>query len=98
MHWLFASQQPVGQDDASHTQVEFVQRCPAAHGPPLPQAQPPAPLQRLADWMSQLAQAPPRRPHVGKPIGLQRPCASQHPVGQLCASHPHAPFAQRWPA
>lgn len=58
-------------------------------------------LQLVHCWPTQLAhcwQATPPVPHAAAAVpATHAPAASQQPVGQLVASHTHAPLSQRWP-
>jgi hypothetical protein len=50
-------------------------------------------------WAPQEAQVAPPVPHwVARVPAWQTPELSQQPVGQLVASHTHAPPTQRWPS
>jgi hypothetical protein len=97
-HWPVASQQPVAQLVASHTQAPPEQRCPTAHVAPLPQAQAPA-VQR-SDFESQAAHIAPAEPQleaVWLPLAMQV-LPEQQPPGQEVALHTQLPPEQVCPA
>ena len=90
------SQQPVGQDVASHTQAPFTQRLPVAHGSVTPHWQRPRDEQLLAVIGLHARQVPPRVPQAAREAGLHTPLAQQ-PVGQDCALHTQAPLTHLAP-
>lgn len=89
-------QQPLGQLAALHTQAPPTHAWPATQAGPAPHWQ--VPLAQLSERVAlqaeQLTPAVPQRAAVG----VRQVSPSQHPLGQLWASHTHAPPWQRWPA
>jgi hypothetical protein len=90
-------QQPFAQLVLSQTQRPETQCWPTAHMAPPPQAQLPALEQASARMGSQLTQARPPPPQLGRDGRLQV-VPEQQPFGQLVPSHTQAPLEQRWPA
>jgi hypothetical protein len=89
-----ALQQPVGQLVASHTHAPPTHRWPAPQAALVPQRQAPA-VQR-SPVVPHEVHAAPAAPHAVAPVGVQT-LPAQQPLGQLVASHTHAPPMQRWP-
>ena len=97
LHWWAPSQQPLGQEVPSHTQLPPLQRCPAAQAAFAPHLHwPPEQVSVLLG--SQLVQAAPLRPQASTVGGAVPTLPVQHPVGQEVASHTQLPPLQRWPA
>lgn len=99
-HWGLAppEQHPPGHEVALQTHAPPEQVRPAAHAAPVPQRH--APLTQALVAPEQTPQAAPPVPHL---VGLwadwpTHAPALQQPLGQLVASHTHAPDAHRWPA
>jgi hypothetical protein len=91
-----ASQQPVGQLVASHTQLAPEQRCPGAHAAPDPHWQ--LPLVQLSPVAPQSTHALPPAPHDAAELPAWHDPFWQQPVGQLALSQPQLPLVQCWPA
>lgn len=93
---LAPEQQPDGHEAPSQTHTPAMQRDPSAQGAPVPQAQVPAGVQRLA-VMPQRTQALPPMPQL--PTARSRQTfPTQQPSGHDVASQTQAPPTQRWPA
>ena len=85
-------QQPVGHEVASQTHTPALQRRPAPHGAPEPQAQ--APLRQLSLWESQAAHIMPTGAQAAA-VGVVQTLPAQQPVGHDVASQMQLPFEQR---
>jgi hypothetical protein len=90
-------QQPLGHELASHTHWPPAQRCPPAQARFGPQWHMPPGPHPSALVGSQVWQAAPAIPHVGR-LRCWHTLPAQQPSGQETASHMHAPESQRWPA
>jgi hypothetical protein len=84
---LVPSQQPFGQELASHAQAPERQRWPAPQAGPLPHAQVPDGEQPSARVTSQLVHSAPPAPQVDRLAGLQV-APVQQPSGQVVLLHP----------
>jgi hypothetical protein len=91
-----ASQQPVGQDVPSQTQVPFRQRWPAPHDVPLPHVHSP-PTQASAAPEAHAMQPLPCAPQAESDGGVQVSWSSQQPSGHELALHSHWAFTHAWP-
>ena len=89
------SQQPLGHEVASHTQLPPRHRCPAAHAGPVPHAQAP-PTQASANTGSQAMQAAPAVPHATEEGSLHIE-PEQQPVGHPAAQVSQTPPTQSPP-
>ena len=82
---VLPAQQPLGQLVPSQTQAPPRQRCPLAHGAPVPQAQLPAAEQPSARTGSQATQATPALPQASR-AGVWHAPAAQQPLAHDAAS------------
>jgi hypothetical protein len=83
------SQQPVGHEVASHTQLPERQRCPAPQAGPVPQPHAPS-TQPSATFVSHTPQSSPGLPQAVTDSVVQAP-PRQQPLGQLVAEQISAP-------
>lgn len=90
------SQQPFGQDRASHTQVPATQWLPCAHGSVVPHWHRPVAEQLSAAIRPQARQVPPRVPQAAS-VGVVHTSRAQQPFGQELASQTQAPLTHRAP-
>ncbi len=90
-------QQPDAQLVESHTHAPPTQRCPAPHGALAPHWHAPF-AQRSAVVGLHVVHAAPPMPQLDDAVPAWQVLPWQQPLGQLVASHTHAPPAQRCPA
>jgi hypothetical protein len=90
---VFPSQQPVGHESESHTQVPFRQRCPATHSACFPQTQDPVEEHPSDSRPSHVPHVAPGAAQLFEVSGVQR-SPLQHPEGHEVASHTQTPCEQ----
>jgi hypothetical protein len=97
VHSPLESQQPLGHDVASQTQLPCEQCRPDPHAPPVPQRQAPSEPQLSLSELLQATQVEPLVPQVPR-LRVRQVAPSQHPSAQDAASQTQRPATHAWPA